>query len=163
MSDCRFHVLRATSRRRTSGFCSTHSPRTKKVSLMCLSAAISNSLGVLVACGPSSKVIAIYGPSTLTSVNVIFSVLGGFGVGEVAANAESCASAGGVGRQDENESIYKRSDHKRDNERASLKTRRRPCRRNRGAGRTVARRHRCRCRSAVHRLCRASSPHRNGF
>ena len=60
---------------------------------MCLSAAISSSLGVLVACGPSSKVIAIYGPSTLTSENVIFSVLEGFGVGELAANAESCSAA----------------------------------------------------------------------
>jgi hypothetical protein len=35
----------------------------------------------------------MYGPSTLTSENVIFSVLGGFGVGEVAANAESCTAA----------------------------------------------------------------------
>ena len=58
---------------------------------MCLSAAISSSCAVLVACGPSSKVIAMYGPSTLTSVDVIFSVLGGFGVGEVAVNVESCA------------------------------------------------------------------------
>jgi hypothetical protein len=55
--------------------------------------AISSSLAVLVAWGPSSKVIAIYGPSTLTSVNVIFSVLEGFSVGEVAANPESCAAA----------------------------------------------------------------------
>ena len=60
---------------------------------MCLSAAISSSLGVLVACGPSSKVIAMYGPSTLTSENVIFSVIGGFGAGEVSVNAESCAAA----------------------------------------------------------------------
>ena len=60
---------------------------------MCRFAAISKSLGVLVACGPSSNVIAIYGPSTLTFVNVIFSALGGFGVGEGAANAESCADA----------------------------------------------------------------------
>src|SRR5437667_1074650 len=67
-----------------------HSPRTKKVSLMCLFAAISSSLGVLVACGPSSKVIAIYGPSTLTSENVIFSALGEFGAAEVAV---TCAAA----------------------------------------------------------------------
>jgi hypothetical protein len=59
---------------------------------MCLFAAISSSLGVLVACGPSSKVIAIYGPSTLTSVNVIFSLPGGFGTGEIAGSAEFCAS-----------------------------------------------------------------------
>ena len=54
---------------------------------------LSSSFGVLVACGPSSKVIAMYGPSTLTSVNVIFSMLEEFGVGEVAANAKSCATA----------------------------------------------------------------------
>ena len=54
-------------------------------------------------------------------MNVIFSVLEGFGVGEVAANVESCVRRGGVGRQDENESIYKRSDHKRDNERPTSK------------------------------------------
>src|SRR6516162_100003 len=42
---------------------------------MCLFAAISSSFGVLVACGPSSKVIAMYGPSTFTSEKVIFSAI----------------------------------------------------------------------------------------
>src|SRR5690348_12372062 len=117
---------------------------------MCLSAAISSSLGVLVACGPSSKVIAIYGPSTLTSKNAIFSVLGGFGVGEVAADGESCAATAAWADEMRIREYTKR--------RIitvtmieQLKNRTRQCRKIPDAAQTAVRPRRSRCRRGVRR------------
>src|SRR5450755_3279834 len=66
----------------------------KKVSLMCFLAARSSRRGVFGPLGPSSKVMAMYGPSTLTWLKEIFAV-----VREAGCTAESLAPemTGGAG------------------------------------------------------------------
>src|SRR5271166_3508834 len=70
----------------------------KKVSLMCFFAARSRSRGVFGPLGPSSKVIAIYGPSTLTREKVILAVVGAVVrvTGGAAGVAVGAAAAAGV-------------------------------------------------------------------
>src|SRR4029450_4332545 len=78
---CPSRAARATM----SGCSATFSPMTKNVALVWCAASKSSSFGVSTALGPSSKVIAMYGPSTCTELNVIADSLGGAGLFDAAS------------------------------------------------------------------------------